>query len=183
MKKNQLNNLTSNKYFIVSVFIISLLISFAGFYFRDFFAQSRGLGLLGIFIINFFSSATLFISGPAFLTIVAGGDLYNPLLVALVASMAASLGDLVSFFMGFSGRKLTYERLERKKWFTLVDDIFKRHGIWVVFVFSIIPNPFFDAIGLIAGVFGIKPVKFFLVMFLGRFLRFVLLAFIGAKFY
>lgn len=183
MKKNQLSNLTSNKYFIIFIFIASLLISFAGFYFRDFFAESRGLGLLGIFIINFFSSATFFISGPAFLTVVAGGDLYNPLLVALVASVAASLGDLVSFFMGFSGRKLTYKRLEKKKWFTLVDDLFKKYGIWVVFVFAIIPNPLFDAIGLVAGIFGIKPAKFFFVMLLGRFLRFVLLAFIGAKFY
>lgn len=183
MNQKNLSKLTSNKYFVTAVFIVSVLISLGGFYFKDFFAQSKGLGLLGILIINFFSSATFFVSGPAFLTVIAGGSLYPPLLVAFVASLGASAGDLVSFFMGYSGRTLTYKRLEKKKWFLIVENLFKRYGIWVVFVFAIIPNPLFDAIGVVAGIFGIKPAKFFLVMLLGRFLRFVLLAFIGAKFY
>lgn len=183
MNKKNLSKLTSNKYFIITVFLVSLLMSIGGIYFKDFFAQSTKLGLLGILIINFFSSATFFVSGPAFLTIIAGGSLYPPLLVAFIASVGASAGDLISFFIGHSGRKLAAKRLEKKLWFKVLDDLFKVYGIWVVFVFAIIPNPLFDAIGVVAGIFGIKPAKFFLVMLLGRFIRFVLLAFIGAKFY
>lgn len=183
MNQKNLSKLTSNKYFVIAVFIVSVLISLGGFYFKDFFAQSKGLGLLGIFIINFFSSATFFVSGPAFLTVIAGGSLYSPLLVAFIASLGASAGDLVSFFMGYSGRELALRKLENKLWFKVVDDLFKAYGVWVVFIFAIIPNPLFDAIGIFAGIFGIKPIRFFLVMLLGRFLRFILLAFIGAKFY
>jgi membrane protein YqaA with SNARE-associated domain len=183
MNQKNLSKLTSNRYFIIAVFLAAVLISLGGFYFKDFFAQSKGLGLLGIFIINFFSSATFFVSGPAFLTIIAGGSLYPPFLVALVASLGASMGDLVSFFMGYSGRRLAVKKLETKSWFKIIDNLFKAYGIWVVFVFAIIPNPLFDAIGLVAGIFGIKPAKFFLVMLLGRFARFIILALIGAKYY
>jgi membrane protein YqaA with SNARE-associated domain len=154
----------------------------AGFYFQDFFSHSRGLGLLGIFIINFFSSATFFVSGPAFLSVIAGGNLYNPLLVALVAALAASLGDLVSFTIGYSGRSLTYKHPENHKWLYLLESHFKKYGLLIVFLFALIPNPVFDAIGIIAGIFGLKPTKFFIIMLTGRFLRFILLAFTGAKF-
>lgn len=185
MKKLQLANLNkifSNKIFIIILFLLSLVLSFAGFYFQDFFAHSRGWGLLGIFILNFFSSATFFVSGPAFLTIIAGGNLYNPILVAVVAAVAASLGDLVSFALGYSGRNLTYKHPENHKWLFLIEAHFKKYGLLIVFLFALIPNPFFDAIGIVAGIFGLKPGKFFVIMLCGRFLRFMVLAFSGAKF-
>lgn len=183
MNQKNLNKIASNRYLIGLILIISTLLSFAGFYFKDYFIQARGLGLLGIFLINFFGSATFFVSGPAFLSVIVGGGLYNPLLVAVIASLGASFGDLVSFLIGHSGRKLTYPKLENKKWFNFLDDLFKKYGLWVIFIFAVIPNPLFDAVGLIAGVFGVGIKKFFLVMLLGRFVRFGLLALIGARIY
>ena len=176
-----LNKLASSKYFIIAVFILSTLLSFAGLYFKDYFAHSKGLGLLGIFLINLFGSATFFVSGPAFLTVVTGGGLYNPVLVAVVASLGAAIGDLVSFLIGSSGRELTKQKLESKKWFKLLDDLFKRFGSWVVLIFAIIPNPLFDAVGLVAGVFGVSIKRFFVLTLFGRFIRFGILALIGAK--
>lgn len=163
--------------------LLSTIISFLIFYFRDFFAGVQSLGLLGIFLINFFSSATFFVSGPAFLTVIAGGSIYSPLLVAFIASLGASAGDMVSYIFGFSGRHLALEGLKKKIWFVVIENVFKAYGKIVVFLFAIIPNPLFDAIGLLAGVMGMKYYEFFVITLLGRFARFIILALIGARFY
>lgn len=175
--------MTSKKYFSVFILILSFAISFGIFLFRDSFKDTLGLGLFGIFLINFVSSATFFVSGPAFLSVVAGGSVYPPLIVAIVASLGASFGDMVSFFFGYSGRNLAIKNLEKKLWFKVLEDIFKAYGTIFIFIISLIPNPFFDAVGLIAGVLGFKPQKFFIIMLVGRFTRFIILALIGQRFY
>ena len=176
--KNQMNK----KAFFVFILILSLILSFGLFFFKDYLKDLQSLGLLGIFLINFFSSATFFISGPAFLTVIAGGFIYPPLLVALVSSLGASFGDMVSFFFGHSGRKLALHNLRKKIWFTVFEDLFRAYETIIIFLFAIVPNPFFDAVGLFAGIFGMNYFKFFIIMFIGRFARFILLAFLGNSF-
>jgi len=167
----------------IFLLIFSFVISIGVFSLRDYFKDATSLGLLGIFLINLASSATFFVSGPAFLTVVAGGSIYPPILVAVVASLGASLGDMVAYFFGYSGRNLTVHRLQKKLWFKVTEGLFKTYGTIFVLVFALIPNPFFDAIGLFAGVLGMKYSKFFLLMLVGRFARFVILALIGVKYY
>lgn len=173
--------MNSKKLLFIVVFFASLISSVGFFMFRENFSEASKLGLFGIFIINFVSSASFFVSGPAFLTVIAGGSIYPILTVAIIASLGASLGDMVAYFFGFSGRHLAVKNLEKKSWFLLLDNIFTRYGTFVVFLFAIIPNPFFDGIGLFAGITGMKYSKFFLLMFVGRLMRFTLLAFIGGK--
>ncbi|MBI3984958.1 MAG: VTT domain-containing protein [Candidatus Levybacteria bacterium] len=181
MKKLILNSLTKHPYFPIFLFIVSLLISLGAFIYRDYFESAQTLGLVGLFIINLVSSATFFVSGPAFLTVIAGGSVYNPLLVAFIASLGASIGDLVSFALGHSGRHVALRRLEKHPWFVFIEKVFKKHGFWIIFLFALIPNPLFDAIGLIAGVFRLNWKIFFVLILLGRFTRFIILALIGAK--
>jgi membrane protein YqaA with SNARE-associated domain len=172
----------NKKSFAVFILILSLILSFGLFFFKDYLEDLQSLGLLGIFLINFFSSATFFVSGPAFLTVIAGGVIYPPLLVALVSSLGASFGDMVAFFFGHSGRHLALSNLRQKIWFSLFEDLFRAYETIIILVFAIIPNPFFDAVGLFAGIFGMNYFKFFIIMFTGRFARFILLAFFGASF-
>jgi len=182
MKKIILNSFTKHPYFPIFLFIVSLAVSFGAFYYKDFFAQAKSLGLFGIFIINFVSSATFFVSGPAFLTVIAGGAIYHPLLVAFVASLGASTGDLISFALGHAGRHVALKRFEKHPSFVFLENLFKKHGIWIIFLLAFIPNPFFDAVGLIAGVFRFNWKIFFILILLGRFARFILLALLGARF-
>lgn len=173
----------SKKYFSIAILILSFSLSIGLFLFRDYFSDFKSLGLIGIFLINFVSGATFFISGPAFLTVIAGGSIYHPLLVAFIASLGASLGDMISYFFGYSGRSIAILKLRKKLWFVVLEDVFKAYGTIFVLVFALIPNPIFDAVGLFAGVLGMNYSKFFILMFAGRFVRFVILALIGAKFY
>ena len=181
MKKIILNSFTKHPYFPIFLFIVSLAVSFGAFYYKDFFAQAKSLGLFGIFFINFVSSATFFVSGPAFLTVIAGGAIYHPLLVAFVASLGASTGDLISFALGHSSRHVALRKFEKHPWFVFIESLFKKHGIWIIFLFAFVPNPVFDAVGLIAGAFRFNWKLFFALILFGRFARFILLALLGQK--
>lgn len=162
------------------IFVLSILLSAAFFIFKDFFAASKSLGLLGIFVINFVSNASFFVSTPAFLTVVAGGNLYPPLLVALVSSFGATAGDALSFAFGASGRHLANNKLKKKEWFRILSEYFKKYGDILLFILALVPNPIFDAIGLIAGVFSYNFFRFFAIVWVGRFIRYFLLATFGS---
>ncbi len=172
--------MTNQKVLAVVMFFLSLALSVSFFVFKDFFREATSLGLLGLFIINFVSGASLFFPTPAFLTVIAGGNLYNPLIVAVISSLGATLGDMVGFVFGFSGRKIVNHKLSAKKWFIILEKHFKKHGGWITFILAVIPNPFFDALGILAGVLNYSPKRFFLIMFMGRLLRYALLAEFGA---
>lgn len=170
----------SGKIASILIFVLSIVLSIAFFIFRDFFKESASLGLVGLFIINFVTNASFFVSAPAFLTVVAGGNLYSPVLVALVSSLGATIGDTIGFAFGFAGHKLTKHRLEKKKWFRILEKYFKKHGNLLLFAFALIPNPIFDAIGLIAGIFAYPFLRFFLIVWVGRLIRYFLLASFGS---
>lgn len=170
-----------NKTYAGLIFILSLLLSLGFYIFRDFFQEASSLGLLGLFVVNFVSSATFFIPAPAFLTVIAGGNLYSPITVALIAATGACFGDMIGFLFGHSSRSLTREKLDRHKAIRFLEKHFHRHGALIIFILAIIPNPFFDAIGVLAGIVNYPPLKFFTIMFVGRFLRYLLLAQFGSR--
>ena len=171
-----------NKAYAISIFLLSIGLSVAFYIFRDYFKEASSLGLFGIFVVNFVSSATFFVSAPAFLTIISGGNLYSPILVAIIAALGACLGDMLGFAFGHSGRRLTKKKLDQHKTIRFLEKHFHRHGALIIFLLAIIPNPFFDAIGILAGVVNYPPFKFFAIMLVGRFIRYWGLAQFGATF-
>src|SRR5438477_79993 len=86
--------------------ICSLFIIFVAFQFQNKLSEFRTLGLIGIFLINFFGSATIFLPTPAIASIVAGGALYPPLMVAFAAALGGALGEITGLLLGHSGRMM-----------------------------------------------------------------------------
>ncbi len=176
MKKK--NNSLINQ--AVGTFILSLIVVLLAFHFQSGLSQFKKLGPVGIFLINFFGSATLFVPAPAIATVVAGGAIYPPFLVAFVAAIGSVCGDMIGYFLGLSGRK-AFLRDHHKK-YTKIQLLFKKYGGTAVFFFALIPNPIFDAIGITAGIFGYSANKFLLLVFLGRIIRDIFLAQFGSAF-
>lgn len=157
-------------------FTLSIFLGALFFLYHDFFKQAWSLGLIGIFIISFVSSASFFSPAPVFLTVISGGSIYPPIVVALVASCGSAAGDMLSYIFGLSGRHLVSHNLSKKNWFILLEKYFKKYGNWLLLLFAFIPNPVFDAIGLFAGIFAYSPLRFFILVFIGRLLRYLILA-------
>jgi len=181
MKAMTKNSFTNYSY-AVFVFILSIVLSSAFYVYRDYLKDASTLGYLGLFVINFASSATFFVSSPAFLTVIAGGQLYSPINVAIVASLGASLGDMLGFAFGHSGRHLAKKKLDKHKTVRFLEKHFHRHGMLIIFLMAVIPNPFFDIIGILAGMLNYPPMRFFAIMLIGRFIRYWALAQVGAYF-
>lgn len=160
--------------------LVSLVLIGASYYFRDELSHFSSLGLLGIFLMNIIGSATLFLPAPAIATVVAGGFLYNPFSVAVVSALGSAIGDMVGFLLGHSGKEIFLKK--NSFWYKILKETFHRFGALFIIVFSFIPNPLFDAVGVFAGVFSYSPVKFFIYVLIGRFFRNLLLAGIGSAF-
>jgi membrane protein YqaA with SNARE-associated domain len=158
----------------------SLGIVVGGYVFRDNLAQLSSLGLVGIFIVNFIGSATLFLPAPAIATVVAGGVVYPAIAVALSAAIGAALGDMVGYLMGHSGKKVLLKK--HPKTYIIVKDMFHKFGPVAIFLFALIPNPVFDAVGIFSGMFLYPAARFFVLMVVARFIRNIILASVGAAF-
>lgn len=159
---------------------VLLSILFIGFswYFKDDLSKLQAFGLFGIFLINFFSSLTVFIPIPGIASVVAGGALYSPFFVALSATSGAVLGDVAGYVLGLSSASLIVKRRELRK-YDFLEQLFKKWGGVTIFLFAFIPNPVFDAVGLLAGALSYPLTKFTIYLFLGRLLRNILISFLG----
>ena len=177
----QIKNLLQNKTFLwILLGVGSIGIIFLSFVFKERLSEFHSLGLFGIFLANFFASATFFIPAPGIATVVAGGGIYPPFFVGVAATFGAVVGDMGGYFIGLSGKSIITAKKHPKKYEFLIE-IFKKWGGLVIFLFALIPNPFFDGIGLIAGGFGYPTKKFFLYLFIGRLVRNILLSFLGQQ--
>lgn len=145
--------------------------------FKDKFIHLQGLGIFGIFILSILGNATLILPVPVVLTAFVGGGLYNPLLVAVVIALGATIGEMTGYLAGISGQEIIEEPKYKKvrKWMD-------KYGLWTVFVLAAIPNPLFDLAGIISGSTKIPVDRFFAVTFLGKIIKFILIAFLGKIF-
>lgn len=134
-----------------------------------------GAGYLGVFIITLVATGSIFAPLPYFVAIGVAATYLNPLLVALVAAVAATLGELTGYLIGIGGRTL----IPANKWAARIEHWLDRWGIYAIIALSAIPNPFFDAVGFIAGALGFNRYVFAVGVFAGKLVRFIAIAYFG----
>lgn len=162
------------------IFGTSVLLILIAFLFRERLADLESLGVLGIMLINFLASATIFLPAPAIATVVAGGALYSPLTVGLSSSLGSSAGEIVGFLLGHSGKNIFYK--DHHTTYLILKDLFHSIGGILILIIAFIPNPFFDLVGIFAGIFHYPLLRFFILIFVGRLIRNFLLASLGSAF-
>jgi membrane protein YqaA with SNARE-associated domain len=135
-------------------------------------------GYIGVFVVTLLATAAIVVPVPYLALILVAGSFLNPMLVALVAGAAAAFGELTGYLVGYTGRSL----LPKTRWYQMLERGVTRFGGPIIFLAAVIPNPFFDAVGAIAGATRM-PIWLFLVLcFLGKTVRFFGLALLGVSF-
>lgn len=173
LRKNQKHH---QKLYFLSLFLLSIILFFPVFY-QIRHSEFRSLGLLGVFLLNLLGSATIFFPTPAFLSVGISATTINPLLVALVASFGGALGEGTTFLFGYTSNKAFH--LEKRNFLKkFKKKVFDRYGWAVIFVMALVPNPFFDGIGMIAGISKYPIKRFLLITFSGRFFRYLVLGYV-----
>jgi len=135
---------------------------------------------LGVFIVTLLANATTIVPVP-YITIVAciAGQSDSMVLVALAGALGSALGESVAFFIGRSGRAIAEET--RFYGWVARQMLHPWRAFVVLFGLAAPINPAFDIAGLAAGALGVPYWMFFTAVFLGRLIRFWLIALLGAQ--
>ncbi|HEX2034242.1 MAG TPA: VTT domain-containing protein [Chloroflexota bacterium] len=136
------------------------------------------LGYLGAFLMMLSLSAALFLPSPVLVLNVALGEaLPSPLLTGVAIGLGSALGELTGYLAGRSGNPL----LAGTRAYRRVEGAVRRHGPAVILGMALIPNPFADVTGIVAGALGIGWWRFLLITGAGRTVRAVAIAYAGAQ--
>jgi membrane protein YqaA with SNARE-associated domain len=142
---------------------------------------------LVVFVTTLVSNASIFVPVPIFVGIMIAAakamsevSPWGPVLVALTASSAGTLGEISGYYAGYLGKKIIiteatpgYEKLVA--WM-------KRHGMLAVFLLSLQPILPFDIAGLISGASRIPLWKFVLPCWAGKFPKYLVGCYFGGVF-
>jgi len=184
MKKNKALNdflstkTTTSKIILIAIFIVSTALLFLPLFFDFDYKALLTFGLIGLFIVNFFGSATLFLPAPAILSVAIAGATLNPLAVALVAALASALGEGIAYLFGYSSTEVLNLK-KHKLIFKISNTIMNWKGGILIPLFAFFPNPLFDGLGILAGVSKYPLKRFIFLTFIGRLVRNIGIAYLG----
>jgi membrane protein YqaA with SNARE-associated domain len=158
---------------LVSVSVIILITAFG-----DQIEKLKGYGYLGAFLIGFLANATIILPAPSMAFTAALGGVLNPFLVGIAAGTGEALGEITGYLAGLSGNAV----IEHRDFYESVHRYMDRYGAWVFFVLAAIPNPFFDIVGIAAGMVRFPVIVFLLSVWAGKTLKAVFVAGAGRRF-
>lgn len=165
----------------VLIFFLTIGVLFAVWNEREKLENLTHFGLLGIFLINLISSASVVFPLPGAASVFIGGSVWNPLSVGLASGIGASLGEVMGYLVGFGGRGLVFPSQIKNKWWVTFKKIFHKHGFVTILVMAAIPLPIFDFVGILAGSLEYPLWKFYLATLIGRSIRNYIFAVAGAR--
>lgn len=162
----------------VAVVVVTIL-AFTFFYFDVDITRLQTYGYIGVFAISFIGAASIVLPTPSLAAILGGGTVLDSLfglppflLVGLVAGAGEALGEFTGYGLGFGGSSAVRER----SFYQLLERWMSRHGTLTMFVFSAIPNPVFDVVGVAAGAVRMPLWRFFFSVLAGKILKDIALA-------
>lgn len=174
---NQVKRFSWTRQHRLSLLVISafIIISIAIYFLSGLLGDVEAYGYLGVFLISVMASAVIIIPIPAIAVVFGLGAVLNPWLVGLMAGLGEPIGELTAYMAGYSGRVA----MENRGFYVRLSNWMERRGSLVLFLFSAIPNWFFDIVGVAAGALRYPLWKYLLVVFLGKTLKGWLVAFAG----
>ncbi len=143
----------------------------------------KDLAYIGVFVSAVIGSASMFVPVPGALAGITIGLTLDPLpfvplpqqiTIALIVAAGSAVGELTGYSTGVGGRGIIgNSRLGR-----LMVSLMRRHGTLTVFCVAAVPNPFIDVGGIAAGVAGMTIRRFMTVMFIGKTVNYIAVAYI-----
>jgi len=168
------------------IFIGFIVVSFALAYFLQHLLLTFRLPLhhfawlayLVVFATSLVANLTIIAPVPFAATImIAAATTWNPLLIALVASIGGTLGELSGYYAGYLGKKIAIP--ENVVWYGRIERWIQRYGAWAIFFIALQPIIPFDIGGLIAGAAKMPLHKFLPALWGGKFPKYIFLTYIG----
>jgi membrane protein DedA with SNARE-associated domain len=155
----------------------------------------QGFGYGGVFLANLLSTATVFVPVPGLTAvgqalIIQQGNILNPVYVGLLGGTGMALGEITAYAAGAVGSEMVEEehiqapRLVRPavvKIISWINWLMDNYGFATLLVLSAIPNPAFELAGITAGASRMNFPRFMVAVLIGKNIRGLGLAFLGAE--
>lgn len=137
--------------------------------------EFAAFGYPGIFLIALLANATILLPAPGAAIVYAMGAIFNPIGVGIAAGTGGAIGELSGYLAGFSGQAV----IERTDIYEKTKPWIDRYGGWAILVLSAIPNPFFDAAGIAAGIAKMPMRTFLFFVWIGQLIKMTMFAYAG----
>jgi membrane protein YqaA with SNARE-associated domain len=108
---------------------------------------------------------------------IAAATEWNPVMIALAASIGGTLGELSGYYAGYLGKKIAIA--EYMAGYDRFAGWMHRYGMWAIFLLAFQPIIPFDIGGMIAGAARMPLRKFLPALWVGKFLKYVILCYSG----
>ena len=160
---------------------LAYLLEYLMTYFNISIERYASMAYLVIFGVTLASNASILAPVFIYLSImIAATKFLNPVLIALVASVAGALGEITGYYAGYLGKKIIH--LENTPGYERLVVWMERHGPWGIFLLSLQPVLPFDVAGLLAGASKLPLWKFVLPCWAGKFPKYLLVCYLGEAF-
>jgi len=158
---------------IIAIFIL-LGFSLFAFLMNGFVREHTTVSLLGVFLVCFVANSTVFLPAPSILIVLEYSMLINPIAVAICGAVGASLGEMIGYLTGLKGRRIMKSKIIKN-----LEEKFPKHPCIYVFVFSALPIPCFDIIGILSGLAKVNIMKFYASCVSGKLVKMLMFVAIG----
>ena len=138
-------------------------------------AGAQMMAYVGVFALSVLANAVLFVPSGRGGIMVAAALTLNPLAVAILTGFGGAVGELTGYGLGRSSRKL----LKKAKIPGWLSRHAERHTAVTILAISIIPNPFVDTVGIIAGRLGYPMHLFLAYSIVGKVIQSIALVYIA----
>lgn len=142
----------------------------------------KDLAYVGVLVSAVIGSASMFVPVPGALAGITVGLTLDPIpivplpqeiVVALIVAGGSAIGELTGYSAGVGGRSVIgHSRIGK-----LLVTLMRKHGTLTVFCVAAVPNPFIDVGGIAAGVAGMTMRRFMTVMFIGKTINYIAVAY------
>ncbi len=151
----------------------------------------KHFSLFGVWFITLIAASPISVTGipvPYIIVIITvtgvlsyNWQIFSPLAVGATAAAGATLGELITFSIGYNSQSVSKRLISRinKTVYGRAEQWINRYGIAAIFITSVIPNPLHFPITIIIGSLRYSPVKWFILTLCGNTVKCLAFAFIG----
>ena len=159
---------TRKKLLHLGLFLAVAAIVALAYFFRGSFTVSQA-GYAGVAVTTLIASGGMVVPAPALAVACTAAALLIPWVVALIAGTCEGAGELTGYFLGRSGEEL----LSGRRFYRRLRVWMGHHGGLVLFILSVVPNPFFDVAGIAAGALRFPVWRFLGLVWMGKTLKYL----------
>ena len=141
------------------------------------------LGIWGVFVIAILDGAAIGLPMDPFVATYVYKNHSLFWLYTLLASAGSAVGSSILYWIGYAGGEAFLRKKISEERFSKIQRSFDQHEFWAVMFPAMLPPPTpFKLFVLSAAVFEMNFWHFFLAVFAGRFVRFLILSLLVIKF-